>query len=105
MSHFSPPQTVAEVGPDPCPDAVDALERRLRGYLTADQVRQVRRAYEVGARAHEGQTRKSGEAYITHPVAVAGILAELKLDAETLCAAILHDALEDTPLPSRDSER
>ena len=105
MSHFSPPQTVAEVGPDPCPDAVDALERRLRGYLTADQVRQVRRAYEVGARAHEGQTRKSGEAYITHPVAVAGILAELKLDAETLCAAILHDALEDTPLPRSEIER
>ena len=43
--------------------------------------------------------RKSGEAYITHPVAVAGILAELRMDAETLCAAILHDALEDTPLP------
>src|SRR5687767_9403466 len=105
MSHFSPPEIVAEVGPDPCPDAVDALERRLRDYLAPDQVRQVRRAYEVGARAHEGQTRKSGEAYITHPVAVAGILAELRLDAETLCAAILHDALEDTPLPRSEIER
>src|SRR5688572_11757209 len=105
MSHFSPPEIVAEVGPDPCPDAVDALERRLRDYLSPDHVRQVRRAYEVGARAHEGQTRKSGEAYITHPVAVAGILAELRLDAETLCAAILHDALEDTPLPRSEIER
>ena len=98
MSHFSPPQTVADVGPDPCPDAVDALERRLRDYLAPDQVRQVRRAYEVGARAHEGQTRRSGEAYITHPVAVAGVLADMRLDVETLIAAILHDTIEDTPL-------
>jgi guanosine-3',5'-bis(diphosphate) 3'-pyrophosphohydrolase len=105
MSHFSPPETVADVGPDPCPDAVDALLKRLGDYLGPEQVRQVRRAYEVGARAHEGQTRKSGEAYITHPVAVAGILAELRLDAETLCAAILHDALEDTPLPRSEIER
>jgi guanosine-3',5'-bis(diphosphate) 3'-pyrophosphohydrolase len=105
MSSFSPPQTLAAVGPDPCPDAVDALEKRLKDYLPAEQVLLVRRAYEVGARAHEGQTRKSGEAYITHPVAVAGILAELRLDAETLCAAILHDALEDTPLPRSEIER
>jgi guanosine-3',5'-bis(diphosphate) 3'-pyrophosphohydrolase len=105
MSSFTKPQKVADVGPDPCPDAVLALEKRLADYLPPDQVRQVRRAYEVGARAHEGQTRKSGEAYITHPVAVAGILAELRLDAETLCAAILHDALEDTPLPRSEIER
>ena len=63
-----------------------------------EQVLRVRRAYEVGAEAHEGQTRKSGEPYITHPVAVAGILAELGLDAETIIAAILHDTLEDTSL-------
>ena len=49
------------------------------------------------ARRARGQTRKSGEPYITHPVAVAGILAELGMDAETLIAAILHDTLEDTP--------
>jgi guanosine-3',5'-bis(diphosphate) 3'-pyrophosphohydrolase len=107
MSSFSPPQLVTngpEAGPDPCPEAVIALERRLSEYLPADQVLQVRKAYEMGARAHEGQTRRSGEAYITHPVAVAGILAELRLDAETLCAAILHDALEDTPLPRSEIE-
>jgi guanosine-3',5'-bis(diphosphate) 3'-pyrophosphohydrolase len=85
--------------PDPCPEAMRALELRLIDYLPSDQVRKVRQAYEVGARAHHGQTRKSGEAYITHPIAVAGILAELRMDAETLCAAILHDTLEDTPLP------
>ncbi|GAB2497261.1 RelA/SpoT family protein [Arenimonas alkanexedens] len=105
MSSFTKPQKVADVGPDPCPDAVLALEKRLADYLAPDQIRLVRRAYEIGARAHEGQTRKSGEAYITHPVAVAGILAELRLDAETLCAAILHDALEDTPLPRSEIER
>jgi guanosine-3',5'-bis(diphosphate) 3'-pyrophosphohydrolase len=104
MSSFTKPQ-LADVGPDPCPEAVSALERRLADYLPPEQVKQVRRAYEMGARAHEGQTRRSGEAYITHPVAVAGILAELRLDAETLCAAILHDALEDTPLPRADIEK
>ncbi len=103
MSSFSPPQ-LADIGPDPCPEAVLALEKRLADYLPPAQVLLVRRAYEMGARAHEGQTRRSGEAYITHPVAVAGILADLRLDAETLCAAILHDALEDTPLPRSEIE-
>ena len=63
----------------------------------------MRRAYEVGARRARGQTRKSGEPYITHPVAVAAILAELGMDAETIIAAILHDTLEDTELTSRSS--
>ena len=48
--------------------------------------------------AHSGQTRASGQPYITHPVAVASIVAELKLDVESICAAILHDVLEDTPV-------
>ena len=105
MSSFSKPTLAETPCPDPCPDAVRALELKLAEYLPPAQVAQVRRAYEVGARAHEGQLRKSGEAYITHPVAVAGLLAELRLDAETLCAAILHDALEDTPLPRSEIER
>jgi len=79
------------------PAYVVALEDRL-SYLPAEQIARVRRAYEVGALAHVGQTRRSGEAYITHPIAVAGILAELGMDAETIIAAILHDTLEDTPL-------
>ena len=82
------------------PAYVRALEEKLSAYLPPEQVRRVRRAYEVGAAAHEGQTRKSGEPYITHPVAVASIMAELGLDAETIIAAILHDTLEDTPLTS-----
>jgi guanosine-3',5'-bis(diphosphate) 3'-pyrophosphohydrolase len=80
------------------PAFVRALEAQLAVHLPPEQVLRVRRAYEIGAEAHEGQTRKSGEPYITHPVAVAGILAELGLDAETIIAAILHDTLEDTRL-------
>ncbi len=57
----------------------------------------VERAFAVATKAHEGQLRKSGDAYITHPVAVAVILAELGLDPETIIAALLHDTVEDTP--------
>ncbi|MBB6186585.1 bifunctional (p)ppGpp synthetase/guanosine-3',5'-bis(diphosphate) 3'-pyrophosphohydrolase [Rhodanobacter sp. MP7CTX1] len=83
------------------PPYVLALKERI-AYLPEGQVERVLRAFQVGAQAHEGQERKSGEPYITHPVAVAGILAELGLDAETIIAAILHDTLEDTEL-SRDA--
>ncbi len=88
-------------GPESVPDDVLALETKLRDYLLPEQIASVRRAYALGASAHAGQTRASGEPYITHPVAVASILADLRMDAETLCAAILHDALEDTPLERR----
>src|SRR5215469_230372 len=86
------------------PGDVQALEQRLHAYLADDQVARVRKAYLIGARAHAGQTRKSGEPYITHPVAVAGILADLGMDAETIIAAILHDTLEDTPLSRAELE-
>jgi guanosine-3',5'-bis(diphosphate) 3'-pyrophosphohydrolase len=79
------------------PAYVLALKERI-AYLPEEQVARVVAAYRVGARAHSGQARKSGEPYITHPVAVAAILAELGLDAETIIAAILHDTLEDTEL-------
>ena len=79
------------------PDYVLHLERAA-SYLPKEQLPILRRAWEVGASAHAGQTRKSGEPYITHPVAVAGVLAELGLDMESLIAAILHDTIEDTPL-------
>ncbi|MFO3704755.1 RelA/SpoT family protein [Xanthomonas codiaei] len=79
------------------PDYVLHFERAA-SYLPKEQLPILRRAWEVGATAHAGQTRKSGEPYITHPVAVAGVLAELGLDMESLIAAILHDTIEDTPL-------
>ena len=80
------------------PAYVRALTEKLATYLPAEQVARVERAYVLGAEAHGGQTRKSGEPYITHPIAVASIMADLGLDAETIIAAILHDTLEDTPL-------
>ena len=79
------------------PDYLREFER-VAAYLPADQRSTLRRAWAVGAAAHAGQTRKSGEPYITHPVAVAQVLAEQKVDVETLVAAILHDTIEDTPL-------
>ncbi|GAB3787072.1 RelA/SpoT family protein [Dyella agri] len=89
--------TPVAIDPTALPPYVLALKDQL-GYLPAPQLDRVLRAFQVGAQAHEGQTRKSGEPYITHPVAVAGILAELGMDAETIIAAILHDTLEDTAL-------
>ncbi|MFM1886394.1 MAG: hypothetical protein RL026_1551 [Pseudomonadota bacterium] len=71
-------------------------------YLPAEQVERVRAAVEYGALAHEGQLRRSGEPYISHPVAAATLLAELHLDADTLVAAILHDVIEDTPVSKDD---
>ncbi len=79
------------------PDYVRELEQ-VTGYLSEPQRELLRRAWAVGAAAHAGQTRKSGEPYITHPIEVARVLAEQGLDVETLLAAILHDTIEDTPL-------
>jgi len=69
----------------------------LKTYLSRDQVAMIQRAYAFGARSHEGQTRMTGEPYITHPVAVAQELAEMHLDAQAIAAALLHDVVEDTP--------
>jgi len=66
-------------------------------YLEPEQVKEVYRAYLFGAKAHEGQHRASGEPYINHPVQVARILAEMRLDHQSIVAAILHDVIEDTP--------
>ncbi len=72
------------------------LVETLQGYLSDADVALVGRAYDFGASAHHGQRRRSGEPYISHPVAVAQILAELHMDAEAIAAAILHDVIEDT---------
>ncbi len=74
----------------------------LDDYLEPEQVQEVYRAYLIGAEAHEGQRRLSGEPYIYHPLAVAHILAEMRLDHKTIAAAILHDVIEDTEI---DHER
>ena len=78
------------------PPAIDPLLRALRANHPKADTGLIVRAYEVAEKAHEGQMRKSGEPYITHPVAVATILAELGMTPQTLAAALLHDTVEDT---------
>src|SRR4051812_21094774 len=78
-------------------DSEDSLlYLKLKTYLKPEDIQQVMTAYRHSADAHEGQTRKSGEAYISHPVTVACILADLHLDPQALMAALLHDVMEDT---------
>ena len=73
------------------------LCNELETYLDSKQVEEVYQAYLVGSEAHEGQSRVSGEPYISHPVEVARILAEMRMDSNSIIAAILHDTIEDTP--------
>jgi len=82
-------------------DLCDALET----YLEPEHVREAYRAYLLSAEAHAGQRRASGEPYVYHPVEVARILAEMRLDAETVIAALLHDVIEDTILTKADVAR
>jgi guanosine-3',5'-bis(diphosphate) 3'-pyrophosphohydrolase len=74
----------------------EGLKQKLEAYLPPDKVAETQRAFIVARDAHSGQMRSSGDPYITHPVAVAGILADMHLDHETLMAALLHDVIEDT---------
>jgi len=75
---------------------VNNLVKRLKSYLSDDQIAQVVRAYEFAERAHEGQYRRTGDPYITHPLAVANILTDMHMDHQSLMAAMLHDVIEDT---------
>jgi len=75
---------------------IKQLAAKVATYLEPEQVNQVRRAYFYAEQAHDGQFRRSGEAYVTHPLAVAGILADMRLDHHGLMAAMLHDVIEDT---------
>lgn len=77
-------------------NGVRRLVGTLKAYLSEAQIEDITAAYEFGAAAHDGQTRQSGEPYITHPVAVAQELAEMRLDPQAIIAAILHDTVEDT---------
>ena len=69
---------------------------KVRTYSSNADVEVVRRAYDFSARVHKGQKRESGEPYLTHPLAVAGIIADLRLDVPSISAALLHDTVEDT---------
>ena len=93
----------------PNPDADATLDERLervvdalRGRFPGAELEPVRRAWRVAAKAHAGQVRKSGEKYITHPLAVAEILVGFGLDPPAIAAALMHDVVEDTPISVRD---
>ena len=81
----------------PSDNALELLQRTVRKHHPKADFGMIERAHAVSARAHEGQTRQSGEPYITHPLAVAQILAELGIGPVTIAAALLHDTVEDTP--------
>ncbi|MCW8195638.1 bifunctional GTP diphosphokinase/guanosine-3',5'-bis pyrophosphate 3'-pyrophosphohydrolase [Proteobacteria bacterium 005FR1] len=80
---------------------IDALGHRLSSYLEPSQIDQVRRAYYYAEQAHDGQFRRSGEPYITHPLAVANILSAIHMDHQSLVAALLHDVIEDTAVSKK----
>jgi GTP diphosphokinase / guanosine-3',5'-bis(diphosphate) 3'-diphosphatase len=84
---------------------LDNLVKIAREYLPRSAVDDLRKAYRVADGAHQGQSRGTGDPYITHPVAVTIILAEMRLDLETLQAALLHDTVEDTPVTIDDIKR
>lgn len=74
------------------------LKQELLTYLSPEQIRQIYTAYQFAAKAHSGQQRHSGDPYISHPIAVAKILAQMRMDVQTLIVAILHDVIEDTSI-------
>ena len=75
---------------------LNSLIERVRSYDSGADTELIRRAYDFSAAVHKGQKRKSGEPYLIHPVEVAGIITELKLDAPSVATALLHDTVEDT---------
>ena len=83
------------------PDDNFTIDMLIQKILTTDKqydLSKIITAYEFAAKAHEGQTRSSGQPYIIHPLAVAFILLDLGMDTDTICAAILHDVVEDTDI-------
>ncbi|MEP7120725.1 MAG: bifunctional (p)ppGpp synthetase/guanosine-3',5'-bis(diphosphate) 3'-pyrophosphohydrolase [Byssovorax sp.] len=84
---------------------INDLVDRVRKYQPGADVDLIARAYAYGEKYHEGQTRKSGDAYFSHPASVAGIITELKLDTASVCAGLLHDVVEDTLATTDDIER
>ena len=83
---------------------VSDLLELTRAYLSSENLAIIRQAYEFALKAHEGQLRRSGEPYLQHPLETAAILADLKLDATSIAAALLHDVTEDCGVPIEDIE-
>jgi len=99
-AHRKSRSTLEEVDLLPADREDSPLTQLIRKYLNEEEVQLVWQAYRYAEQAHAGQTRKTGEPYITHPISVACILAKLHLDLPTLLAALLHDVVEDTEVDS-----
>lgn len=83
-------------------DNISEIMEKIRGYAADADLKTVMQAYLLAARAHAGQTRKSGEPYLSHPLAVAMILVDMRMDVDTVATALLHDALEDNPITKKE---
>src|SRR5919198_3656943 len=88
----------------PADPSLDALLKEVRVTRPRADTKMIERAYELADRAHGGQMRKSGDPFISHPVAVATILAQLGMDEQAVAAGLLHDAVEDTELSLAEVE-
>ncbi len=95
----------AELLSEQSPESIEDLLARVKSYDPSADVALIEKAYKFSERAHEGQFRRSGEPYVTHPLGVAAILGELRLDTATIITGLLHDTVEDTHATLEDVER
>ena len=86
-------------------ESIGALSKKLSDYLDPKKVKQVNKAYDFACEAHSGQYRSSGDPYVTHPIAVASILGNFRMDEDSLTAAMLHDVMEDSGIPKSVIEK
>ena len=86
------------------PETIDDLVARVQGFYTQNEIKTLVDAFHFSEKAHEGQVRRSGEPYISHPLSVAAILADLRLDINTVVTGLLHDTVEDTDVTYEDIE-
>src|SRR5690349_18132776 len=108
----TPPESNASRRIDPPGESRAMIDARFRALLDtvrahrpSDDVGIIRRAWDFALEHHQGQTRASGEPYVLHPLEVAHVLAEMKLDSTGIAAGLLHDAVEDTPVTADDITR
>jgi guanosine-3',5'-bis(diphosphate) 3'-pyrophosphohydrolase len=97
-----PPSPANPSSAPPAMIAVDELIRKVRLYHPAAPVELIQKAYAYAQRMHEGQKRKSGDPYFIHPVNVANIIVDMKLDTASICAGLLHDVVEDTGVSTEE---